>query len=846
MVSISSRTAYVLLSAMEEDLRALIEAHATEDAELDDFLGPQLVVRASERRQRDGHKSAATGVAQLVPYLDFQDSVDVLMRHRSLLPDRVGDGLQDLTPEVHGLTEVRNRVAHNRPLEVDDLARVVDCSANLERVSGADWHATRQARAELNADPSYVFRAEADLIVDPVRAIANNLPSPDFDETSLLGRRDERRSLTRALLGAWPVVSILGDGGIGKTALALQVCYDMVQLEGCPFDAIVWVTAKNATLTSSEIVRIEGAVEDSLGLFASATAALGEPGNPENAIEELLEVLGAFPTLLVLDNVETVLDDRFPDLLREIPKDSKVLITSRIGVKTENPYHLTGLSVDDSKKLMRILARVRGFDLAAVATDDDLANWSQRMNCHPAYIKWFMSGLQSGQQPERLLADNGLVLDFCMDNVFRYLGPDARYALKAMVVVPGSHTLAELAYLTDFDATRIQQVVHELTTTNFVAQVRGGSAGTALELSDFARQFLLRTLDVQGEERIHFADKQRDLYAVGGGIQLEHQRDPYAPETIDVRSVGDYSAARELREALEAAADGRYEDALARCSEAANLAPGYHEPHRVEAYVHELAMNYGEAQEAYTRARDLAPQNSYVAYSFGGFMLRSGYDPAGGLRELQRAAQLDPTSSMVQLAISNAHIDTADYGSAADAARYALQQTDDFDPARSDCVFAIARATALLVRELIGRSDWAAAAEAIETLTDAIDGVANSDILVATLDFILWVEVLAESGNSVGVDAYIRGRIGELVAKCRERRLEVDRDHHSRKIGLIRNVTDRGFGFLQSEGTTYFVHARSMWSRADFDGLSPGSILAFVPGPGTGQNPSAEGVYWMA
>lgn len=69
------------------------------------------------------------------------------------------------------------------------------------------------------------------------------------------------------------------------------------------------------------------------------------------------------------------------------------------------------------------------------------------MSCHPAHIKWFIAGIQSGTEPERLLSDNGLVLDFCMSNVFDFLGEDSRTALRAMIVVPGSHTLAELAFL---------------------------------------------------------------------------------------------------------------------------------------------------------------------------------------------------------------------------------------------------------------------------------------------------------------------------------------------------------------------------------------------------------------
>jgi LuxR family glucitol operon transcriptional activator len=492
MASVASRTAYVLLSAIEEDLRSLIGEYAS-DQSPEEVIPAPVLERIRERRKRDRVPAEPEHVSQALPYLDFQDSFDTLMRLRSKLPESLIEGFKPLLTRLPSLVSVRNRVAHNRPLEVDDLPLVVDFSTDLTAIPDAQWASTVAARREIRSDdPGSVFRLAAVLISDPVTAVANNLPSPDFDETSLLGRREERRQLMRALRGAWPVISILGDGGIGKTALALQLCYDLVQSTDCPFEAVVWVTAKNAQLTSTEIVRIETAVQDSLGLFASATAALGGTGDAFKATDELLEVLAAFPTLLVLDNVETVLDEGFPAFLREIPNGSKVLITSRIGVKTENPYKLTGLSVDDSMKLLRILARVRGVRLLQDATDGELEFWARKMGCHPAHIKWFVAGIQAGRSPEQLLSDNGLVLDFCMSNVYDYLGDHARAALKSMVVVPGSHTLAELAFLNGLDAAETQRVVLELTTTNFVSQVRGGASGTALELSDFARAYLQR------------------------------------------------------------------------------------------------------------------------------------------------------------------------------------------------------------------------------------------------------------------------------------------------------------------------------------------------------------------
>jgi len=846
MPSISSRTAYVILWAIEEDLRNLIQQHAG-DRPAAVVLGESVAARAAERRMRDG-RTPANEVSPLLPYIDFQDAFDVAMRIKSRLPDEVANGLSGLNSMIGKLALIRNRVAHNRPLEIDDLPVVVDFSMALIGIRGFDWESSIRVREEIKGNPAYVLDAEVVLIADPSGAIANNLPSPDFDETSLLGRREECRQVKRALLGAWPVITILGDGGIGKTALALQVCYDLVDGKECPFEAVVWASARNAELTSTEIVRIGTAVQDSLGLFASATAELGGTATRERVIDELLEMMASFPMLLVLDNVETVLDERIPEFLRDIPKGSKVLITSRIGVKTEQPIKLSGISLDDAVRLLRILAKRRGIELLGNATDSELRTWAEQMGGRPAYIKWFVAGVQSGQTPERLLSDNGLILDFCMSNVFDYLSEDARAVLRSMLAIPGSHTLAELAFLNDFDAARTRSTVLELTTTNFVVQVRGGASGTALELSDFSRAYLRRTLKVQSDERSWLSGRQRELYSIGGSLQAAHARAPYSAETIDVRGVGDYSAARRLRDAVELGPKGKYDEALQLCREAAELAPGYHEAARVEALVHERSMNYAEAYEAYARAKDLAPDDSHVAFFFGMFLINAGFDPQEGLIELQRAASLDPSSAAIQLGIIDAHLSRGDAREAMAAAAYALQHVTEGLSARSEAVFKLLSASAISAALAVREQNWAAVAEDTEFAVEAIEDMSPDVFSRESLDLCLLLSELASEGNRESADDFIADKNRELAARLTERRRRSDPSHLDRAIGSIENlVPTGGYGFIRSAGKQFFFHTSALWDRRAFDELERGSKLAFTPGEKiTGKSTPALDIYWVA
>lgn len=386
----------------------------------------------------------------------------------------------------------------------------------------------------------------------------------------------------------------------------------------------------------------------------------------------------------------------------------------------------------------------------------------------------------------------------------------------------------------------------ELTTTNFVKQVRGGASGTALELSDFARAYLRRTLQVGGDERALLMQRQRQLYLLGGGLQAAHALDPYAVDTIDVRGAGDYSAAKLLREALDAGQSGKSDDGLRLCAEAAELAPGYHEAARVEAYLHELTANFGEANEAYSRARDLAPDDPYVAYFFGSFLHRSGFDPSLGIKELQRAATLDPTSCFLQLAISDAHLEGGNARLAMDAAAYALERSERLTESRRDAAFVLLRSCCFATQEYVAVGNWEQVAEDVEFALTSIQNIDPTDLDIAALDYMLWLSHLASPGPLNSADDYIAKRLTRSIAEIDGLRREADAEHLVRRVGVVENLVERGFGFIASEDSHYFFHASSLWDRRQFDELQVGSTLVFAPGSARGDGkPPAESVQWV-
>ena len=158
-------------------------------------------------------------------------------------------------------------------------------------------------------------------------AVLHNLPKADYDDTGFLPRPKLEAELKKKIFGRHPIITVLGDGGNGKTALMLQVAYQLVYSNDHDFDAIIWVSAKTNALTVNEIRRIDDAITNSIELFEEI--AEFEPGAAA-PIERVRRLLKENKILLIIDNLETVLDQSIREFAEDVPGESKLVFTSRV------------------------------------------------------------------------------------------------------------------------------------------------------------------------------------------------------------------------------------------------------------------------------------------------------------------------------------------------------------------------------------------------------------------------------------------------------------------------------------------------------------------------------------
>ncbi|MEV0248697.1 alpha/beta fold hydrolase [Nocardia sp. NPDC050712] len=155
--------------------------------------------------------------------------------------------------------------------------------------------------------------------VSPDARIHHNLAAPTTD---FVNRTSELARTHAGLTSRNQVVSIWGLGGMGKSALACRIGWELVKAEGdTRFDVIVWHDQKAGPHSLDALI---DAISDVLHF--PYLRALPMPDKMDHAIGHL----NSARCLIIIDNLDDVDDPEIRGFIARIdPTHSKVLVTSR-------------------------------------------------------------------------------------------------------------------------------------------------------------------------------------------------------------------------------------------------------------------------------------------------------------------------------------------------------------------------------------------------------------------------------------------------------------------------------------------------------------------------------------
>ncbi|MBC8074532.1 MAG: ATP-binding protein, partial [Chloroflexales bacterium] len=335
--------------------------YATQDAEIADALTQQT--RFADL------PSVRAALRDLLarPFDDPSRAIAVVRRSFSdVLPERVERARIDAAVQAF-LTSLGHEVLYIPQLRELYALLFQKISAESGRSAAAQTATLVQSVQGLREDMRQIAASSAGLLPapqPPARALPwHNLPQRGY--TQFVGRQAELERL-RQLLRPHPfsrhfVVTIDGVGGVGKSALALELAhaYRERYAAAAPaerFDLIVWVSAKRTLLTASGIQQRRQTFNTLDDLYRAIATVCDQPAilQADTAQRrELIEhLLTTRRTLLLVDNLETVDDEELLTFLRELPDPTKAIITTRHRIDIAYAVRLTGMPVADALALI--------------------------------------------------------------------------------------------------------------------------------------------------------------------------------------------------------------------------------------------------------------------------------------------------------------------------------------------------------------------------------------------------------------------------------------------------------------------------------------------------------------
>lgn len=367
----------------------------------------------------------------------------------------------------------------------------------------------------------------------------STLPAPFAVETGLyrllpreyasfVGREEFKKALHEAVESdprIW-IVNLYGPGGVGKSALATWLAYEYYD-ERRTFEAILHLSAKNLELSTDKgirhlrptLVSLEDFLDRILQLFQHSEFCQSDLEKKKSIA---IDILTAFRSLLILDNMETMSDGRIMEFVRSLPPKSqaKVLLTSRRRTSNwEFPIQLTEFSDKEIQAFVQLINNDLRLDLP-VADQAFCKRIKSISGGLPLAIQWIIGEYAKTRDINRILsrtlAPDSPLLEFSFRNSWNVLDESAQRALAVLSIFDSPPTAQEWRIALEWSVEKLEHAINALVEVTFVSdrieQRTGKTVYSALPITlSFARNELNGMPGLESEARIRYQRHQNRL-----------------------------------------------------------------------------------------------------------------------------------------------------------------------------------------------------------------------------------------------------------------------------------------------------------------------------------------------
>jgi len=400
--------------------------------------------------------------------------------------------------------KIRNILAHpNRPFRDEYWYKLaVIASSSLIEIIGLDGIKETLLSAEKGTieDPPEDWLEE---VKDSI--IPNNLPKKfEHSITGLLGRTSEEKELLIRLENLRiSTIGVVASGGIGKTALVLDLLHKLVlradTADWC--DGIIYIDMKIEKLTSVGIEKLE-AIKT---IDEIEKHIINEINNIfDESFENLASIFEKYKEkklLIFIDNLETLIRDNaelFEQFNYSLPRDWRLLVTSRITISSASIISLDALNSKSSIHLARTYVSKSGEEALTTENYKDIVK-----SCHynPLAIRLTLDLYISGNElPKSIAQSTKMIANFSFENLIDKLSENSVKILEVLFIDSNIDRF-KLGLLLNLTLDEITESIHELSKTSLIRRNNKNNM-EFFNLSSSIQELLLsspRNIEIRGQ-----------------------------------------------------------------------------------------------------------------------------------------------------------------------------------------------------------------------------------------------------------------------------------------------------------------------------------------------------------
>ncbi len=455
--------------AIEIDLRDFIKEKILPYKNLKDFAHENIINRIKERIDKDQNikdyqQSDKINDYEIVDYFDFGTSLEIIKSNKDILDKKNSIVIKSIIEDLIKIKPVRDFSIHGRVLLASHLDIIDTFVESLKKDREIIFETTIKQIESLK-DKTILDSYDYEPIDE--REHNHNLPRPDTNETGYIERLELNQKINK-VLNNYPVISFIGDAGTGKTATAIKKGYDLLQED--KFDVVWYHTFKTEKFSVGEVRQIKNDINTS-DKFLFNYLKVGD--YDKDPIKNLVKYLEKNKVLLILDNLETVIDqniESFLDYFAEAVHESKIILTSRVPVNRGDMVIKVGSfkekeAIDYFRKLLSF------YDLNNLQSLDEktLKKLVKQRNYNPLFLKLSVGAISGGKTIEDAFKEDTDLLNFCYMNVFETLDDVSKKVLEYSYYLNRELNLSDICMLLEgIDPKKVSLSLRDLVAKNFI------------------------------------------------------------------------------------------------------------------------------------------------------------------------------------------------------------------------------------------------------------------------------------------------------------------------------------------------------------------------------------------